>query len=170
MIINGAPLSYWAGADGRNPLRYSGGLLGGAWTTRLASDLGNGHFDGAWLVSGYENLNPADTHWNKYYNLFTQVDTEVSGFLDFERWWSSPTLLNSEEIEVIVDDLFIGNRLTGGLGEPSSEVDLKKIEAPVVVFCSYGDDITPPQQALNWIADIYPSDLALRSAGRTIIY
>lgn len=170
VIINGAPLSYWAGADGRNPLRYSGGLLGGAWTTRLASDLGNGHFDGAWLVSGYENLNPADTHWNKYYNLFTQVDTEVSGFLDFERWWSSPTLLNSEEIEVIVDDLFIGNRLTGGLGEPSSEVDLKKIEAPVVVFCSYGDDITPPQQALNWIADIYPSDLALRSAGRTIIY
>ncbi len=170
VIINGAPLSYWAGADGRNPMRYSGGLLGGAWTTRLASDLGNGRFDGAWLVSGYESLNPADTHWNKYYNLFSKVDTEVSDFLDFERWWSSPTLLNSEEIEVIVDDLFIGNRLTGGLGESSTEVDLKKIKAPVVVFCSYGDDITPPQQALNWIADIYPSDLALHSAGRTIIY
>ena len=170
VIINGAPLSYWAGADGRNPMRYTGGLLGGAWTTRLASDLGNGRFDGAWLVSGYESLNPAESHWNKYYNLFSKIDSEVPDFLDFERWWSSPTLLNSEEIEVIVDDLFIGNRLTGGLGQQSSEVDLKKIEAPVVVFCSYGDDITPPQQALNWIADIYPSDLALRSAGRTIIY
>ena len=40
----------------------------------------------------------------------------------------------------------------------------------MVVFCSYGDNITPPQQALNWIADVYPSDLALRSAGRTIVY
>lgn len=170
VIINGAPLSYWSGEEGNNPMRYSGGLLGGAWMTRLASDLGNGRFDGAWLVSNFEALNPANTYWNKYYNLFSNIDSEVPRFLDFERWWGSPTLLNREEIEMIVDDLFIGNRLTGGLGAQSSEVDLKKIEAPVVVFCSYGDDITPPQQALNWIADIYPSDLALRKAGRTIIY
>ncbi|WP_205342392.1 DUF3141 domain-containing protein [Denitrificimonas caeni] len=170
VIINGAPLSYWSGEEGHNPMRYSGGLLGGAWMTRLASDLGNGRFDGAWLVSNFEGLNPANTYWNKYYNLFSNIDSEVPRFLDFERWWGSPTLLNREEIETIVDDLFIGNRLTGGLGAQSSEVDLKKIEAPVVVFCSYGDDITPPQQALNWIADIYPSDLALRKAGRTIIY
>lgn len=170
VIINGAPLSYWAGVNGRNPMRYAGGLMGGAWLTRLASDLGNDRFDGAWLVSNFEDLNPANTHWSKYYNLFSKVDTEVPRFLDFERWWGSPTLLNSEEIETIVDELFIGNRLTGGLGPHSSQIDLKKIEAPVVVFCSYGDDITPPQQALNWIADIYPSDLALRSAGRTIIY
>lgn len=170
VIINGAPLSYWSGEEGRNPMRYSGGLLGGAWMTRLASDLGNGRFDGAWLVSNFEALNPANTYWNKYYNLFSNIDSEVPRFLDFERWWGSPTLLNREEIEMIVDDLFIGNRLTGGLGAQSSEVDLKKIEAPVVVFCSYGDDITPPQQALNWIADIYPSDLALRKAGRTIVY
>lgn len=170
VIINGAPLSYWSGEEGHNPMRYSGGLLGGAWATRLASDLGNGRFDGAWLVSNFEGLHPANTYWNKYYNLFSNIDSEVPRFLDFERWWGSPTLLNREEIELIVDDLFIGNRLTGGLGAQSSEVNLKKIEAPVVVFCSYGDDITPPQQALNWIADIYPSDLALRKAGRTIIY
>lgn len=170
VIINGAPLSYWAGVNGRNPMRYAGGLMGGAWMTRLASDLGNDRFDGAWLVSSFEDLNPANTHWSKYYNLFSKIDSEVPRFLDFERWWGSPTLLNSEEIETIVDDLFIGNRLTGGLGQQSSAVDLREIEAPVVVFCSYGDDITPPQQALNWIADIYPSDLALRSAGRTIIY
>lgn len=39
VIINGAPLSYWAGVNGRNPMRYAGGLLGGAWMTRLGSDL-----------------------------------------------------------------------------------------------------------------------------------
>lgn len=170
VIINGAPLSYWAGVNGRNPMRYAGGLLGGAWMTRLGSDLGNGRFDGTWLVSNFESLNPANTLWSKYYNLFREVDSETPRFLEFERWWGSPTLLNSEEIESIVDDLFIGNRLTSGYERRSTSIDLRRIEAPVVVFCSYGDNITPPQQALNWIADVYPSDLSLRSAGRTIVY
>lgn len=170
IIINGAPLSYWAGVNGRNPMRYTGGLLGGGWMAHLGSDLGNGRFDGTWLVSNFENLDPANTYWGKYYQLFSQVDSETARFLDFERWWGSPTLLNSEEIEMIVDDLFIGNQLSGGLDRKSNGIDLKRIEVPVVVFCSYGDNITPPQQALNWIADVYPSDLALHEAGRTIVY
>ncbi|WP_223543092.1 DUF3141 domain-containing protein [Pseudomonas sp. GL-B-12] len=170
IIINGAPLSYWAGVNGRNPMRYTGGLLGGGWMARLGSDLGNDRFDGTWLVSNFENLDPANTYWGKYYQLFSQVDSEAARFLDFERWWGSPTLLNGEEIEMIVDQLFIGNQLSGGLGRKSTGIDLKRIEAPVVVFCSYGDNITPPQQAMNWIADAYPSDLALHDAGRTIVY
>lgn len=170
IIINGAPLSYWAGVNGRNPMRYTGGLLGGGWMTRLGSDLGNDRFDGTWLVSNFENLDPANTYWGKYYQLFSQVDSEAARFLDFERWWGSPTLLNGEEIEMIVDDLFIGNQLSGGLGRKSTGIDLKRIQVPVVVFCSYGDNITPVQQALNWIADVYPSDLALHDTGRTIVY
>ena len=47
LIVAGSPLSYWAGVRGKNPMRYSGGLLGGSWLTALASDLGNGKFDGA---------------------------------------------------------------------------------------------------------------------------
>ncbi|PZW97053.1 uncharacterized protein DUF3141 [Pseudomonas sp. 478] len=170
IIVNGAPLSYWAGVNGRNPMRYTGGLLGGGWMARLGSDLGNDRFDGTWLVSNFENLDPANTFWGKYYHLFSEVDSEAARFLDFERWWGSPTLLNGEEIEMIVDDLFIGNRLSGGLGRKSSGLDLKLIEVPVVVFCSYGDNITSPQQALDWITDVYPSDLALQNAGRTIVY
>ncbi|MDB5997646.1 MAG: poly(3-hydroxyalkanoate) synthetase [Pseudomonas sp.] len=170
IIVNGAPLSYWAGVNGRNPMRYTGGLLGGGWMARLGSDLGNNRFDGTWLVSNFEGLDPANTYWGKYYHLFSEVDSEAARFLDFERWWGSPTLLNGEEIEMIVDDLFIGNQLSGGLGRKSSGLDLKRIEVPVVVFCSYGDNITSPQQALDWITDVYPSDLALQSAGRTIVY
>lgn len=170
IIVNGAPLSYWAGVNGRNPMRYTGGLLGGGWMARLGSDLGNSRFDGTWLVSNFENLDPANALWGKYYHLFSEVDSEAARFLDFERWWGSPTLLNGEEIEMIVDDLFIGNQLSGGLGRKSSGLDLKRIEVPVVVFCSYGDNITSPQQALDWITDVYPSDLALQSAGRTIVY
>ena len=46
IIIPGSPLSYWAGVEGENPMRYTGGVLGGSWLTALASDLGNGKFDG----------------------------------------------------------------------------------------------------------------------------
>jgi len=99
VIVNGAPISYWSGVNGKNPMRYVGGLLGGAWLTRFASDLGNGRFDGTWLVSNFEALNPANTYWSKIYNLFSKIDTEENRFLEFERWWGSPTLLNREEIE-----------------------------------------------------------------------
>ena len=65
IVINGAPMSYWGGAwsegEGDNPMRYAGGLLGGTWLASLASDLGNGKFDGANLVKNMENLNPANT-------------------------------------------------------------------------------------------------------------
>jgi Protein of unknown function (DUF3141) len=47
IIIAGSPLSYWAGVRGKNPMRYSGGLLGGSWLTALTSDLGHGKFDGS---------------------------------------------------------------------------------------------------------------------------
>ena len=43
IVLAGAPLSYWAGVHGKNPLRYLGGLLGGTWLTALAGDLGHGH-------------------------------------------------------------------------------------------------------------------------------
>ena len=39
-----------------------------------------------------------------------------------------------------------------------------------MVFCSWGDDITPPQQALGWVLDLYEDDAALVAGGQTIIY
>ena len=50
VVLNGSPLSYWAGEQGLNPMRFAGGLLGGVWLAHLAADLGNGRFDGAWLA------------------------------------------------------------------------------------------------------------------------
>ena len=87
IILAGSPLAYWAGVHGQNPMRYSGGLLGGSWLTALASDLGQGKFDGAWLVQNFENQNPANTLWTKQYNLYANIDTEASRYLGFERWW-----------------------------------------------------------------------------------
>jgi tellurite resistance protein len=47
---------------------------------------------------------------------------------------------------------------------------MRNIESPILVFASRGDNITPPQQALNWIPRVYGSVEALRQAGQVIIY
>jgi pimeloyl-ACP methyl ester carboxylesterase len=171
LVINGAPMSYWAGNDGDNPMRYAGGLLGGAWLSLLASDLGGGRFDGAFLVENFEYLNPANTYWDKYYHLFDDVDDEAARFLEFERWWGGFYLMNEEEIRWIVNNLFIGNKLAQGearLG-PGRYFDLKAIKQPIIVFASMGDNITPPQQAFNWISDLYSSTEEIKTNGQTIV-
>lgn len=172
LIIAGAPLAYWAGVHGKYPMRYSGGLLGGSWLTALTSDLGGGKFDGAWLVQNFENQNPSNTLWTKQYNVYSKVDTEADRYLDFERWWGGHVNLNAEEIQFIVDELFIGNNLAAGRIEMSDgqKVDLRSIRSPIVVFCSKGDNVTPPQQALDWILDCYTDVDEIRAYGQTIVY
>ncbi len=172
LILAGAPMSYWAGVRGKNPMRYTGGMTGGSWLATMMSDLGAGHFDGAWLVSNFENLNPANTLWTKQYNLFSKIDTEAPRYLGFERWWGGHVTLNGEEIQYIVDNLFVGNKLSSAelVTKDNIRIDLRSISSPILIFCSHGDDITPPQQALSWILDLYGSVDDIRSSGQTILY
>jgi len=172
IIIAGTPLSYWAGVRGQNPMRYSGGLMGGSWMTALAGDLGAGIFDGAALVQNFEAQNPANTLWTKQYNLWSKIDTEPERYLDFEKWWGGHITLNAEEMQWIVDELFVGNHLAAGdiRAADGTAVDLRSIRSPIVVFCSKGDNITPPQQALDWILDLYHSEDDIRAWGQTIVY
>ncbi|MDA8231188.1 MAG: DUF3141 domain-containing protein [Magnetospirillum sp.] len=172
VILNGAPLSYWAGEVGHNPMRYLGGLLGGSWLASLASDLGDGVFDGALLVDNFEFLDPANTFWTKPYNLYRNVDTEAERFLGFERWWGGHFLLTKDEIRFIAEELFVGNKLASGAiaGSGGRHVDLRNIRAPIVIFASKADTITPPQQALDWILDLYESVDDIRANGQTIVY
>ena len=167
----GAPLSYWAGADSQNPMRYNGGIFGGTWPGNLLADLGAGILDGAWFVQNFENLDPAAHLWKKPFDLYSGVDTEEQRFLDFERWWGGYYLMTKQEYRAIVDNLFAGNRLARGIELPSGpKIDLKNITSPVVVFASWGDNISPPQQALNWIDDVYGHEDRIVALGRVIVY
>ncbi|HEY0844266.1 MAG TPA: DUF3141 domain-containing protein [Noviherbaspirillum sp.] len=175
IVINGAPMSYWGGAwsegGGDNPMRYSGGMLGGTWLASFLADLGNGKFDGAWLVQNFENLNPANSLWEKYYNLYANIDTEPPRFLEFERWWGGYYLMNREEIEWITRNLFVGNKLWSGdvKATDGNAFDLRRIKSPIVLFASMGDNITPPQQAFNWVADMYGSTEEIKAHGQVIV-
>ncbi len=171
LMVVGAPLSYWAGSSTLNPMRYSGAALGGSWLASFTSDLGADRFDGAYLVENFEKLNPANTLWSRYYKLWANVDSEAERFLEFERWWGGYFRMTGSEIETIVENLFVGNRLARGeMMDGDTRIDLRAITAPIVVFASHGDNITPVPQALDWIIDTWGDERAIAAAGRTIVY
>jgi len=172
LVLNGAPMSYWSGVAGVNPMRYKGGLLGGVWVNSILSDMGNGVFDGANLVLNMELLNPANTFWTKQYNVYSQLDTEEDRYLNFEKWWGGFFMMNTDEIHYIVRNLFVGNKLERGELElrEGQKLSLKNIESPILVFASMGDNITPAQQALNWIPRVYDSVDDIKRHGQVIIY
>ena len=172
IVLSGAPMAYWSGTVGQDPLRYGGGLGGGALPALMLSDLGGGLFDGAHLVDNFERLNPGRTRFRKYFDLYLGIDTGEQRFLDFERWWGGLHLMNGEEMRWIVENLFVGNRLSEGTAElePGSPIDLRAIRAPIVVFASRGDNITPPPQALNWIVDTYADESEIEVRGQRIVY
>ncbi len=172
LVFNGSPLSYWGGLKGANPMRYRGALFGGAWLTSLCCDMGNGRFDGAHLVAGFEDLNPANTLWSQPYHLYANLDWEAPRFLDFDKWWGGYFQLNAQEIHFIVDSLFIGNELEQGRLrlDDGTQINLKSFKAPIFIFASGGDNITPPPQALNWIYKVYGSAEEIRRCGQVIVY
>jgi hypothetical protein len=172
VVFNGAPMSYWAGRVGENPMRYNGGLMGGVLPALVLADLSGGKFDGAWLVQNFEFLNPSRNFFSQYYELFRSIDQGEDRFLEFQKWWGGYFWMNEAEIRWIVEQLFVGNKLARGEAalEPGRFVNIKAIRAPIIVFASHGDNITPPQQALSWIVDAYASEEEIRLAGQRIVY
>src|SRR5262249_40281855 len=72
----------------------------------------------------------------------------------------------------VADPFFVGEKLTSGEVRTfdRNRVDLRSIKSPIIVFCSKGDDITPPQQALDWVLDLYDHEDEVIANGQTIVY
>ena len=171
-LVAGSPMSYWQGVHGKNPMRYSGGLSGGSWLTAMTSDLGNGTFDGTTLILNFDLLNPANWLWGKQYEVYTHIDSDAERYLKFEKWWGDFIELNGDEMQYLVDNLFIGDKLTRNQlqSHDGTTFDIRNITSPIIVFTSTGDDISPPPQALGWILDLYRDVDDIRAGGRTIVY
>jgi hypothetical protein len=171
-LLPGSPMSYWQGVHGKNPMRYSGGLSGGSWLTAMTSDLGHGRFDGTWLILNFDVLNPAYWLWGKQYDIYTHIDTGAERYLEFEKWWGDFILLNGDELQFLVDNLFIGDKLARNQlqARDGTVFDLRNVTSPIIVFTSKGDNISPPPQSLGWILDLYRDIDDIRAAGQTIVY
>lgn len=172
IVMNGAPVAAWSGEIGIDPMRYKAGVNGGTWLAMMSADINNGVFDGAWLVNNFEQMNPYRNYIGKYYDLYKNPVANRERFLDFERWWGGFFLMNEAEIRWIVENIFIGNRIARNTGqlEKGVNIDLRNVKAPIIVFASRGDDITPPPQALAWILDAYTDEKELELCGQRIIY
>lgn len=172
IVLNGAPVSAWSGEVGINPMRYKAGVNGGSWLSMLSADMNNGVFDGAALVDNFEKMTPYRNYIGKYYDLYKNPQANRQRFLDFERWWGGFFLMNEAEIKWIVENIFIGNRIARNTAqlEKGINIDLRDVKAPIIVFASRGDDITPPQQALSWILDAYSDERDVEVCGQRIIY
>ena len=171
-LVAGSPMSYWQGVHGKDPMRYSGGLLGGSWLTAMTSDLGNGKFDGTDLILNFDMLNPANWLWGKQYEVYANIDTGAERYLEFEKWWGDFIELNGDELQFLVDNLFIGDKLTRNQlqSRDGTTFDVRNITSPIIVFTSTEDNISPPPQALGWILDLYRDVDDIRATGRTIVY
>lgn len=171
-MVAGSPMSYWQGVHGKNPMRYAGGMLGGSWLTELVSDLSGGKFDGTWLILNFDTLNLGNWLWSKQYEVYADVDSDQQRYLGFEKWWGDFIQLNGSEIQYLVDEMFIGDRLTRNelRGNDGTVFDLRNITSPILVLTSEGDNISPPPQTLGWILDLYKDVDELRAEGRTIVY
>ena len=171
-LMAGSPMSYWQGVHGKDPMRYSGGMCGGSWLTAMVSDLGQGKFDGTNLVLNFDKLGPANWLWGKQYQIYTTIDTGAERYLEFEKWWGDFIELAGDELQFLVDNLFIGDKLTRNQLRSSGGTifDVRNVTSPIIVFTSTEDNISPPPQTLGWIPDLYRDVDAIRATGRTIVY
>ena len=117
-------------------------------------------------------FNPANTFWTKRYSVWTDPEHEKDRYLHFEKWWGDFVLLRGEEMQWMVDNLFISNKFSTGQLATSDGIrlDIREVKTPIVCFCSHGDNITPPQQALDGILDNYQSVDEIEECGQKIFY
>ena len=81
--------------------------------------------------------------------------------------------MNEAEISWIVEQHLRRQQAVARRGAASSAaagIDIKAIRSPIIVFASKGDNITPPQQALNWIVDTFADEHEIRMRGHRIVY
>jgi acyl dehydratase len=79
---------------------------------------------------------------------------------------------NHDEIRWIVENLFVGDRFSQGelRAGRAANFDMRDLRSPIILFASAGDNITPPGQALRWIADVYRDEQEIKALGQIVVY
>ena len=170
IVINGAPMSYWAGNDGENPMRYAGGMLGGVWPRSWRAISAPASSTGR-ISSRTSSTSIPPTRISTSTTTSSRRSTpsrSASGIraLVGRLLPDGPAGDQVDRREPVRRQQSAGRRgrMVGGTrlrpaGDPS----------PIILFASLGDNITPPQQAFNWVADLYPTTEALKANGQVIV-
>ncbi|MBK7768497.1 MAG: DUF3141 domain-containing protein [Sulfuritalea sp.] len=92
-------------------MRYTGGVLGGSWLTAMTGDLGAGKFNGAHTIQKLRGRGTQQHLLDQQLRPLVEGRKEADRYLGFERWWGGHVILNAGEMQWIVDELLVGNRL-----------------------------------------------------------
>ena len=172
IILAGSPLSYWAGVRGQNPMRYSGR----AARRKLADRHGRGYRKGTVRrrLARHELREPQPVEHTVVKELQSLLQDRHRGAAIprvramVGRACSAQRRRDAVHRRRAVRRQQVGNGRAHLLRWRAHR--LRNIKSPIVVFCSKGDNITPPQQALGWILDLYGSVDDIRAHGQTIVY
>ena len=154
IMLAGSPLSYWAGVRGKNPMRYLGGAAGRHLADRAGRRSRQRHLrrrqSGRQLrvaQPGQHLLEEAlqrlfqGRHRGRRASSNSRHGGAARCCSTPTRCSGSPTICSSAT----------SSPPARSARSDGMRVDLRNIKSPIIVFCSWGDNITPPQQALGWI-------------------
>ena len=142
----------------RTRCAISAALLGGTWLTALAGDLGNGIFDGANLVANFESLQSGQHLLGEALQPLFEGRHRGGALPRLRDLVGQPGAAQCRRDAVDRRQSVRRQQARPRARSHTSDgvrVDLRNIHSPIIVFCSWGDNITPPQQALGWITDLY---------------
>ena len=160
VVLNGSPLSYWSGEPGVNPMRLAGGLTGGIWPVRLLADLGDGRFDGAWLVN-FEMLKPEVTLWEKYSTPFRDHKAEIAlirllvpdQVQRHARWHARGRCQHGVHVPPLMHRSVVNRAEVLGLRQAVEElIDAQLLDAAQRIAPQQGDAVMCLQELLHVIA------------------
>ena len=112
-LVAGSPMSYWQGVHGKNPMRY----------VRRPARRQLAHRDGQRSRQRQDRRHRADPELRHSEPGELAVGQAIRGlhhtstptrqrYLQFEKWWGDFIQLNGDELQFLVDNLFIGDKLT----------------------------------------------------------
>ena len=173
IIIAGSPLSYWAGVHGKNPDALQRRPAGRQLADR--ADQRSRQRQVRWRLAGAEFREPESGE-----HAVEQAIQPL--FQDRYRGAALSRLRalvgRARQPQCRRDPVHRRSSCSSATIWPPARsrprtartIDLRNIRSPIVVFCSKGDNITPPQQALGWILDLYDDVDEIRAYGQTIVY
>ena len=173
IMLAGSPLSYWAGVHGKNPMRYLGGLLGGTLADRAGRRPRTRDIRRRQPRRQFRDRCTPTTPIGRRSTMCIRRSiprrraSSNSRNGGAARCCSMPGRCSRSPTICLSATSSSSGELRTSTGV---RVDLRNIQSPIIVFCSWGDDITPPQQALGWILDLYDHEDEIVAAGQTIVY
>ena len=154
-------------------MRYTGGLLGGSWLTALMGDLGNGKFDGAWLVTQFREPQPSQHALDEALQPLFQDRQRGTALSRVRAVVGRPCPAQRRGNAVHRRRAVRRQQARGGGDRVIRWLARRPAQHPLARSSSSARRRTTSRRRnrrLDWILDLYESVDDIRAHGQTIVY